>query len=406
MSEREKTREPNIWRYQTKAGTRYRVVVEGEKDPVSGKRVQRVRSSIRTMEEAKKVRAELVNEAARGPDWTVEELAERWLVDLERTGRVKPTTVMKYERRLCNHVLPGLGKEKVREVSVLRLQALFDAKARAMSASSLLTLHQPVRGMFGRAVLWGLIPVNPAVGVSLPARPPSPGRAWSIEEVRAFLARTRSDDLYPIGRLLLLTGARIGELVTLRWEDVDLDAGVITIARTLTRSRTNQRVPGDGPKSRAGRRAILLTAGCVAALRRQRRRNEERAASDPAWSDEGWVFPGRHGRCWNEQTTRAWFERRMGEIGLPRLRLHDGRHTHATIGRKLGVSADIMAARLGHRVPGMTAVYTHLDAEAQRPLVDALERALRESGDRTVTARRRTSGRVKRNVQRRRRKSR
>lgn len=399
---REKTTQSGIYRYQTRNGTRYEVVAPGLTDPVTGtKGTQRTKGGLLTMKAAKEQRAAFWAEAEHaagtgGRDWTVAELAGRWLLDLERTGKVKPTSVMKYERRLERHILPGIGKLRVREVTVLRLQALFDAKRTEMGANSLLSLHLPIRAMFRRAVLWGIIPFNPADGVSLPVRPSSPGKAWSVQDLKRFLSETRADPHGVIGRLLLLTGMRIGELVTLRWTDLDLDRATMRIERTLTRSRANKRVAGQSPKTGAGARELLLTAGCVAALKRHRAAVDARAEADPAWSDEGWVFPGRHGTCWNEQTPRCWLDRQTARLGLDRLRLHDTRHTHATIGRRLGVDRAIMAQRLGHRIPGATAGYEHLTAEAQRPLVEAFEVAIGERTDPKLTRRpqRRKRGRA------------
>jgi integrase len=315
--------------------------------------------------------------AVRAKDWTVADLAAEWLRDLERSRRVDPSTIAMHELRLRRHLLPEIGGVKVTAVEPLRLVELFAAKlASGLAPGTVSGVQSTAGALFGRARIWGLRPDNPAAGLSRPARPASPGRAWTLAQARLFLERSRlltgrygageDDPCWPLGWLLLETGMRIGEALTLGWGDLDLGRGVVRVERTLTRDRANVRVVGDGAKTDGSRREIALSAFCVAALERQR----ERTGSLP------FVFPSRTGGLWNAQTPLVWLARRAIEFGLPALRIHDLRHTNATIMRALGIDRDVRAWRLGHRIPGQTAAYEHPDVELQRAAAEAIGRAL------------------------------
>ena len=185
--------------------------------------------------------------------------------------------------------------------------------------------------------------------------------AWTVAEARAFLAATAEDRLAFAYALLLTHGLRRGELCGLQWGDVDLDAGVLQIGRT--------RIVVDGvaldstPKTRAGRRQVSIDAALVALLRRHKATQAaERLAAGPgAYQEGGWLFADELGRPYYPASLTVWFEAHVKAAGLRRIRLHDCRHTAASLMLADGVPVPVVSEMLGHSSPTITlSIYAHV----------------------------------------------
>jgi integrase len=164
----------------------------------------------------------------------------------------------------------------------------------------------------------------------VPCMPRSGMQVWSPEQLRVFLDHVRDDRLYAAWLLLATTGMRRGEVAGLRWVDVDLDAGRVSPRRP--RVVVNHEVLVSEPKTAKGRRSIALDPATVAALRDHRRwQLEERLAVGPRWEDSGLVFTWPDGRPLHPERFSRWFEQHARAAGLPKIRLHDVRHSYANI---------------------------------------------------------------------------
>jgi integrase len=185
---------------------------------------------------------------------------------------------------------------------------------------------------------------------------------------RAFLEHIRGDPLYAAWLLFATTGVRRGEVAGLRWPDVDLKAGRVSPRRP--RVVVNYEVVVSEPKTSKGRRSLALDPTTVAALRERRARQlEQRLAVGPRWQDSGLVFTWPDGRSIHPERFSRWFEQHAREAGLPRIRLHDVRHSYATAALAAGVPAKVVSERLGHANIAITMdTYSHvlpgLDAQA------------------------------------------
>jgi integrase len=176
---------------------------------------------------------------------------------------------------------------------------------------------------------------------------------WPAEQTRAFLTAVANDRLFAAWLLAATTGMRRGELLGLRWEDVDLEAGVVRVTQARVRAG-NQVVAGE-PKTARGRRTIALDPTTVAALRQYRkRRTEERLAAGPHYADSGLAFTMPGGTPIHPNRFSLWFRRHVRAAGLPAIRLHDMRHSYATAGLAAGVSPKVMSERLGHATVAFT----------------------------------------------------
>lgn len=206
----------------------------------------------------------------------------------------------------------------------------------------------------------GLLARNPAEQ----ANPPSPQRpdlhVWTAEELRRFLASTREDRLAALWLLLATTGLRRGEALALRWSDVDLAAERLAIRRTL--SSLGGRVEFGRPKTARSRRPIVLDPVTAGALEEHRRRQEQEQHDwGNGYQDSDLVFAREDGTPLRPDSVSRRFQQLAGDAGLPTIRVHDLRHTYATIALGAGTHPKIVAERLGHSTIAVTLdIYSHV----------------------------------------------
>lgn len=209
----------------------------------------------------------------------------------------------------------------------------------------------------------------------MPSRRRPEMQAWSEVDAGRFLASVAADRAYPLWRVALTTGMRRGELCGLRWCDVDLGRRTITVASTRV---VAQGVEVGTPKTKAGERVISIdaeTAAVVSAWRKTQA--EERLLVGAGWRDHGLVFVDPVGEPPHPETVTRWWREAVAKAGVPPIRLHDARHTAATIMLRSGVPVKVVTQRLGHADVAVTMrVYQHVTAQDDADAADALGRAL------------------------------
>ncbi|MGH9023958.1 MAG: tyrosine-type recombinase/integrase, partial [Acidimicrobiia bacterium] len=243
-----------------------------------------------------------------------------------------------YEHTLRKWVIPRIGHLRLGALTSAKLSALYgellksgrhDGKA-GLSTRSVAYTHRIVTHALKDAVSWGLLSRNPAAHVDPPrvARPEM--HVWSQKEVQRFLASVADDRLYALWTVLLATGLRRGEALGLRWDDVDLERRRLSIQRAVT--VVDYKIVVSEPKTARGRRSVSIDPTTSAVLAAHRKRQlEERLAWGPAWQDSGYVFTTEDGRVLHPQRVTQVFKRLAGGASLPPIRLHDLRHTAATL---------------------------------------------------------------------------
>jgi integrase len=201
---------------------------------------------------------------------------------------------------------------------------------------------------------------NAADAATPPRVTRSEPRTWTPTELRTFLGSVTDDRLYAAWLLLASSGMRRGELLGLRWQDVDLDAARVSVTRSLVSVR-NQLTFSE-PKTRRGWRSIALDTGTVAELRvhRVRQAQERLALGVGSQARDALVFTDPLGEPVKPDSFSQFFERRVKQLELPRIRLHDVRHTHATLALEAGVHPKVVSERLGHASTAFTLdTYSH-----------------------------------------------
>jgi integrase len=309
---------------------------------------------------------------------TVGEYLDKWLKGSVR-GSVRQSTFDRYEIAVRVHLKPALGRRKLKKLSPAHLAGFYqDRLAAGFAPASVNKLHVTLHKALDQAVKWHMIPRNVCEAVKAP-RPAPEGemRTLSPEEARKLLEAARGERLEALYVLAVHTGMRQGELLALKWQDVDLEAGTVQVRRTLTKSGTSLLL-GE-PKTAKGRRKLKLTARATAALRAHRKRQlEERMQKAGLWQDQGLVFASEGGTLINPTNLRKRsFASLLERAGLPKIRFHDLRHTCATLLLGRGVHAKFVQELLGHANITITLdTYSHvlpgMGDQTARAMEDAL----------------------------------
>jgi integrase len=274
------------------------------------------------------------------------------------------------------HIVPELGAVPLMRLTPERLQRLYAAKlAAGLSTTTVRGLAFLLHRALDQAVQWRKLARNPCDGTQPPRKNRPEMTTWTPDQARTFLAATVDDDLHALWRLALLTGLRRGELLALQWDAVDLDAGRLSVRRSLTFDRDRQWTIGE-PKTAAGRRSVALPASCVAALKRHKAQQAARRLKmGDVWQATGLVFERGDGTLLHPNSVLGIFGRLTTAAGLPHIRFHDLRHTAACLALTNGVHAKVVSEMLGHSTIGMTMdLYSHVSADMQRDAADRMDR--------------------------------
>jgi len=227
------------------------------------------------------------------------------------------------------------------------------------------------------AVKRRLIPYSPAEHIELAPENSRRPKPWTIAECQAFLARSAEDRLAPLYELILATGLRRGEALGLRWEDVDFDGAALYVIQQIV--EVHGRPVVGTPKTKHGSRVVSLDTVTVATLRRHRSVQElERSAWGAAWNETGLVFTREDGCGLRPQHATKHFAALARQLELPVIRVHDLRHTHASVALAAGVDLKVVSERLGHSQISITAdLYTHVSRGVSQAAADKIAGAMR-----------------------------
>jgi integrase len=333
----------------------------------------------RKYREAQRKLAEAMGDAAKGlvfddENMTVAEYLDRWLSDAVR-GSVRQSTFDRDSYLVRAHIKPVIGRRKLSKLTPLDVQGLYrDRLDSGLSPSTVNKVHTVLHKALAQAVKWNLIPRNPTDAVKAPRPTPVEMHPLSAEEARRLLEAARDNELEALYVLAVHTGMRRGELLGLKWSDVDLENAKVSIRRTLTRTDNGKRVSLGEPKTRKSRRSVRLTPQAVEALRRHlARQMEDMERLGDLYRDEGLVFTSKAGTPINPSNLR---QRSLAPLlkkaGLPHIRFHDLRHTCATLLLSKGVHPKFVQELLGHATIAIT--------------LDTYSHVLPGMGDQTATA--------------------
>jgi integrase len=302
-----------------------------------------------------------------------------WLENVIKTRR-KPSTYDKYEAHVRLYLVPMLGSKRLESLGVADVRRFIAQMEKKTTAATAKESHRVLRTALSAACRDELITRNVAGLVEPPRAQSRDLSPWTLEETLDFLAAARRDPLYAAFVLAIAMGLRRGEIIGLRWTDVDLERRVLYVRQQTQRRRGV--LYDDDPKGRR-RRAVPLPAMCIAPLRWHRMRQvavRERAGE--RWQGTGYVFATRTGRPVEPRNVYRSFTRVAQAAGLRVIRLHDARHGCATLLTAAGVAPRVVMEILGHSQISITMdVYTHVVQDTQREAISHMDRLLkRRSG--------------------------
>ncbi|THA25093.1 site-specific integrase [Streptomyces sp. RKND-216] len=339
-------------------------------------------------------------------DSTVGTYLAYWL-DNVAIHRLRETTHTRYAACIRLHLAPGLGTKKLARLTARDVRTFLDRLRstcqccshgldaerkhccaigqccrKTLSPLTVTYVHSVLKAALEHAVREDELPRNVARNVKTTAPRPTRFRPLTTTEARQFLTAARNDRLHALYELALRTGLRKGELLGLRWEDLDLDSGTATIRRSLQRTRTGGLTPLP-TKTRASERRIALPSGCIHSLKEHKdRQHRERETAGPHWEENGLVFATPTGRPLDPANLTRRFQSFLDRAELRRIRFHDLRHSTATLLLEQGVDLVVIKELLGHAHIGVTAgVYAHVRLRLQRDAIDTIGKALSPNDD-------------------------
>jgi len=314
---------------------------------------------------------------------TMAEWLTTWLNDYMKPS-LRPTTWENYEIQVMRHILPALGHLRLSQLQTSNLQKLYndklsnggrlDGKEGGLSPRSVRYIHTLIHAALEQAKKEGMITINVADAVKLPHDQKKEIQCLDTEGVKKFLTAARDTKHFPAYFLALNTGLRRGELLGLRWKDVDLKAGSITVNQGLV--RTKQGLVFQEPKTKLSNRTIGISPQVVSVLKdHKKRQNEERLSAGEAYNKEhDLVFCNELGEPICPRGFTRHFERLLKRAGLEgKVTFHGLRHTFATLSLQEGAAARTVQEALGHHKAAFTLdVYSSVTDKMKKEATDKI----------------------------------
>jgi integrase len=352
-------------------------------DPATGKRRQRWKQGYRTKREAEDALKACIAETQHGPivdrsTSTLGEYLDEW-IELQ-TDRLRPSTLHSY-RIVVARLKAHAGRVKLQALTPMEIEKLYKTMGesgghdgRPLAAKTVKNTHVVLRKALADAERVGLVQRNAAGAARAPSLRKVERETWTSEQLREFLIAMKGHRLRAAFVVLGTTGMRRGEVLGLRWRDIDFDAGELSVANTLTTAGFGTVVAGP-PKTTKSRRHLFLDSKTLEVLRDHRRsQREERLAAGPAWNGgNDYTFTDELGNPLHPDQFSLRFRQCVKRSGLPMIRLHDLRHSYATLALKAGVHPKVVSERLGHAGVGITLdLYSHVTRSIARDAADAV----------------------------------
>ena len=313
-----------------------------------------------------------------GPQQTVEQFLTQWLED--HKGVIRIRTYERYEELARLHILPVLGQHPLQKLTPQHIQAFYTKKLKeGLSPTTVNLLHALLHKALDDAVRLGAVTRNASDAASAPSRAHYEIQPLSMEQAQQFLAAARGHSMEALFVLAITTGMRRGEILAIKWQDVQFERNMLQVRRIFTRQPGNRYIEAK-PKTEKSRRSILLAPMVVALLKQHRTRQmEARLKAGSQWQERDLVFCTSLGTPLNPNKVVDRFKTLLKRAGLPEIRFHDLRHSAATILLSMEIHPKVVQELLGHNQISMTMdIYSHVLPTMQRDAVSKLNNALQE----------------------------
>lgn len=313
---------------------------------------------------------------------TVKLFLSSWLESVQ-LGSVRDRTYERYEEVVRLHFVPVIGNYPLHKLTPQHIQALYHQKIKeGLSPTTVNTIHHILHKALDTAMQWRLVAFNVCDLIKPPRRNHFEIQPLNQEHLQQFLVAVGGHPQETLFLLALATGMRRGELLGLKWRDIDFETGMLHVCRIL--SRVSSKLPGKGfveaePKTKKSRRSILIAVFACEALRKHRiRQKEAKLKAGSAWQEHDYVFCTAMGTHLNpDRDVVRPFKRVLKQTGLPVVRFHDLRHSTATLLMSKGVHPKVVQEILGHSNIDMTLrIYSHVLPPMHQEAIVKLNEAL------------------------------
>jgi len=306
---------------------------------------------------------------------TVEQYLLSWLSTVE--VRLRPRSFVRYRAAVRLHIVPALGRVRLAKLSAQQIESLYAAKLKeGLAPASVQRLHAALHKALADAERLGLVARNAASKAQAPRAERKEMRYFTPDQARSFLRAIAGDPLEAFYALAINTGMRRGELLALHWADVHLDEGYAEVKFTLQDEKGGV-FSFAPPKTEKSLRRVPLNQTAARALREHRTRQlQQRLAAGTIWREQDLVFcTVLGGPLRGNHILQRHFEPLCKRLGLPRIRLHDLRHTAATLWLAQRIPTEVVSAMLGHSSPSITSdIYMHVTSDMQKEAAASLDR--------------------------------
>ena len=340
-------------------------------DPETGKAIIKNvlgKTQAEVKEKLKKAIEENVGiDYGRAKTYTVGNWLEVWYENYAKI-KMRPSTYLTYHGYIENHIKPQLGKIPLNDLTTLHLQQFYkkllaegrverieaQKQPKGLSAKTVRNIHQIISSALKLAVEQRLIAHNPADGCALPKAERKEMQTLPVEQLTSFLREAKDSGVFALYYIDLTTGLRRGELLGLKWTDIDLEKGDLRVQRQI--GRIDGKIIEMPLKTKNAYRTLPLSADAISVLMQQRRKT----------GNSEWVFPSPIGGPMSPDSVLHMLHRVLKRAGLPKVRFHDLRHTFATLALQNGVDVKTVSSMLGHYSAGFTLdTYAHVTTDAQ-----------------------------------------
>ena len=311
---------------------------------------------------------------ATGPRQTVKQFLERWLEDVHHP-HIRTNTYVLYRQLLDNHIFPVLGHHRLHTLSPQHIDELYAQKLKAgYAAETVRAIHRMLHRALQDAVKWGLVSTNVSNQVESPRPVKYEPHPLNGEQAKQLLEAAKGGPLEAMLTLAVATGMRRGELLALRWADIDFEERCLWVRHTMNRAGRYGLIE-NAPKTETSKRKIILPQFALDALMQHRSSQVEiRTKANGAWQERDIVFSNNQGGFREPSNLDRKYKNVLRKAGLPNLRFHDLRHSAATILLMMGVHPKQVQELLGHSSITITMDrYSQVLPSMQREMMDRLD---------------------------------
>jgi len=301
-----------------------------------------------------------IGRVATGPKQTVKQYLEQWLEEVYQ-HEVRPTTYIRRKILVYKHIIPSLGHIQLKMLKAQQVQKFYAQKLKEkLSPGYVGNMHDVLNKALKHAIKWGLISSSVMINVIPPKPTVHEVPILTRAQVQDLLKKAQEHGMSAFITLAIATGMRHGEMLALRWQDIDFHEGCLHVRRTVTRQGGYGFIEGE-PKTRRSKRQIILPDFVLQELEYHHASQEiARQKAGPAWQENDLVFPSREGKFLAAGTNSARFHKVLKAAGLPHMRVHDLRHNVGTLLMGMGIYPKVVQEILGHSDVSITlSLYGH-----------------------------------------------